>query len=59
MSIGAPLSCLSEARYGIAFGAVGVARDCYNAALDYQQERPQFGKPCLVFRSAKSNLLTC
>ena len=49
MSIGAPLSCLSEARYGIAFGAVGVARDCYNAALDYQQERPQFGKPLSSF----------
>ena len=60
MSIGAPLSCLSEARYGIAFGAVGVARDCYNAALNYQQERPQFGKPlCSSFRSVKLNLLTC
>ena len=48
--IGAPLSCLSEARYGIAFGAVGVARDCYNAALDYQQGRPQFGKPLSSFQ---------
>jgi len=50
MSIGAPLSCLSEARYGIAFGAVGVARSCYNAALDYQLERPQFGKPLASFQ---------
>ena len=50
VSIGAPLSCLSEARYGIAFGAVGVARDCYNAALDYQQGRPQFGKPLSSFQ---------
>ncbi len=50
LSIGAPLSCLSEARYGIAFGAVGVARDCYNAALDYQQGRPQFGKPLSSFQ---------
>jgi len=50
VSIGAPLSCLSEARFGIAFGAVGVARDCYNAALDYQQGRPQFGKPLSSFQ---------
>ena len=50
VSIGAPLSCLSEARYGIAFGAVGVTRDCYNAALDYQQERPQFGKSLSSFQ---------
>lgn len=50
MSIGAPLSCLSEARFGIAFGAVGVARACYNAALDYQLDRPQFGKPLAGFQ---------
>lgn len=50
LSIGAPLSCLSEARFGIAFGAVGVARCCYEAALDYQLERPQFGKPLASFQ---------
>ncbi len=50
MSIGAPLSCLSEARYGIAFGAVGVARSCYDAALQYQLDRPQFGKPLASFQ---------
>jgi glutaryl-CoA dehydrogenase len=50
MSIGAPLSCLSEARYGIAFGAVGVARDCYQTALDYMLGRPQFGKPLAGFQ---------
>ncbi len=50
ISIGAPLSCLSEARYGIAFGAVGVARACYNAALQYQLDRPQFGKPLASFQ---------
>ena len=50
ISIGAPLSCLSEARYGIAFGAVGVARACYQAALDYQLDRPQFGKPLAGFQ---------
>ena len=50
ISIGAPLSCLSEARYGIAFGAVGVARSCYKAALEYQLDRPQFGKPLASFQ---------
>lgn len=50
VSIGAPLSCLSEARYGIAFGAVGVSRACYNAALEYQLDRPQFGKPLAGFQ---------
>ena len=50
VSIGAPLSCLSEARYGIAFGAVGVSRACYNAALEYQLDRPQFGKPLASFQ---------
>ena len=50
VSIGAPLSCLSEARYGIAFGAVGVARACYNAALEYQLDRPQFGKALAGFQ---------
>lgn len=50
MSIGAPLSCLSEARYGIAFGAVGVARACFEAALQYQLDRPQFGKALAGFQ---------
>ncbi|MEZ5024189.1 MAG: acyl-CoA dehydrogenase family protein [Chitinophagales bacterium] len=40
-----PLSCLSKARYGIAWGAMGAAMDCYDAALRYSKERIQFGKP--------------
>ncbi|MCX8472093.1 MAG: acyl-CoA dehydrogenase family protein [Sediminibacterium sp.] len=40
-----PLSCLSKARYGIAWGALGVAMDCYETALSYAKERIQFGKP--------------
>ncbi len=40
-----PLSCLSSARYGIAWGAVGAAMDCFDAAVRYSKERIQFGKP--------------
>ena len=40
-----PLSCLTQARYGIAWGMLGAAIDCYNVALDYSKERKQFSKP--------------
>jgi len=40
-----PLTCLSSARYGIAWGAIGAAMDCYDAAVRYSLERHQFGKP--------------
>ncbi len=40
-----PLSCLNEARYGIVWGAVGAARACFEAALDYSRERVAFGRP--------------
>lgn len=43
--LGAPLSCLDSARYGIAWGAIGVAMDCYDTALRYAKDREQFGKP--------------
>jgi len=43
--LGAPLGCLDSARYGISWGAVGAAMDCYNTALRYAKERLQFGKP--------------
>ncbi len=43
--LGAPLGCLDSARYGIAWGAVGAAMDCYDTALRYAKERVQFGKP--------------
>jgi len=40
-----PLSCLTQARYGIAWGMVGAAVDCFNVALEYSKERKQFSKP--------------
>ncbi len=43
--LGAPLGCLDSARYGIAWGAIGTAMDCYDTALRYAKERIQFGKP--------------
>ena len=43
--MGAPLSCLDSARYGIAWGAIGVAMDCYDTALRYAKQRIQFDKP--------------
>ncbi|MGB5499949.1 MAG: acyl-CoA dehydrogenase family protein [Maribacter sp.] len=43
--LGAPLGCLDSARYGIAWGAIGAAMDCYDTALRYAQERIQFGRP--------------
>ncbi|KAF2520081.1 acyl-CoA dehydrogenase [Flavobacterium salilacus subsp. salilacus] len=43
--LGAPLGCLDSARYGIAWGAIGAAMDCYDTALRYAQERIQFDKP--------------
>ncbi|WP_030922504.1 acyl-CoA dehydrogenase family protein [Streptosporangium amethystogenes] len=46
----APLSCLSEARFGIVWGAAGAARDCFEAALDYALTRTQFGRPIAAFQ---------
>lgn len=51
-----PLSCLSEARYGIIWGAVGAARACYEAALGYAKERVQFGKPIGSFQLIQRKL---
>lgn len=48
--LGAPLGCLDSARYGIAWGAVGAAMDCYHTALRYSKERMQFGKPIGQFQ---------
>jgi glutaryl-CoA dehydrogenase len=45
VSLRGPLSCLNEARFGIVFGAVGTARACFEAALDYSKERIVFGRP--------------
>ncbi len=52
----APLSCLSEARFGIVFGAVGAGRACYEAALDYSKTREQFGKPIGGFQLVQAKL---
>ncbi len=51
-----PLSCLSKARYGIAWGAIGAAMDCYDSALRYSQEREQFGKPIGQFQLTQKKL---
>ena len=54
--LGAPLSCLDSARYGIAWGAVGAAMDCYDTALRYAKEREQFGKPIAGFQLQQKKL---
>ncbi|HLI25480.1 MAG TPA: acyl-CoA dehydrogenase family protein [Chloroflexota bacterium] len=52
-----PLSCLSEARYGIAWGAVGAAMACYEAALEYAKVRVQFGRPIAGFQLTQAKLV--
>lgn len=52
----APLSCLSSARFGIAWGAIGAAMDCYDSALRYSLERIQFGKPIGGFQLTQKKL---
>lgn len=54
--LGAPLGCLDSARYGIAWGAIGAAMDCYDAALRYAKERIQFGKPIAAFQLQQKKL---
>jgi glutaryl-CoA dehydrogenase len=51
-----PLTCLSKARYGIAWGAIGAALDCYDSALRYSMERKQFGKPLAGFQLTQKKL---
>lgn len=51
-----PLSCLTKARYGIAWGAIGAAMDCYDTALRYAKEREQFGKPIAAFQLQQKKL---
>lgn len=51
-----PLSCLSKARYGIAWGALGAALDCYDTALRYAKERIQFNKPLAAFQLTQKKL---
>ena len=51
-----PLGCLTKARYGIAWGALGAAMDCYDTALRYAKERVQFGKPIAGFQLQQKKL---
>ena len=55
-SLGAPLSCLNEARFGIVFGAMGAARDCLDTALEYATSRVQFGRPIAGFQLTQQKL---
>lgn len=54
--LGAPLMCLDSARYGIAWGAIGAAMDCYDSARRYAMERIQFGKPIASFQLVQKKL---
>ena len=54
--LGAPLGCLDSARYGIAWGSIGAAMDCYDTALRYAKERMQFGKPIAGFQLQQKKL---
>jgi len=51
-----PLTCLNSARYGISWGAIGAAMDCYDTALRYSKERIQFGKPIAGFQLQQKKL---
>ncbi|MEP6735566.1 MAG: acyl-CoA dehydrogenase family protein [Chryseolinea sp.] len=56
IGLGAPMMCLDSARYGIAWGAIGAAMDCYDAARRYALERIQFGKPIGSFQLIQKKL---
>lgn len=55
-SMKGPLSCLNSARYGISWGAIGAAVDCYQTALQYAKERKQFGKPIASYQLQQKKL---
>jgi glutaryl-CoA dehydrogenase len=52
-----PFACLNEARYGIVWGAMGAARDCFECALEYSKGREQFGKPVAGFQLTQKKLV--
>ncbi|MFZ1692079.1 MAG: acyl-CoA dehydrogenase family protein [Flavobacteriales bacterium] len=54
--LGAPMGCLDSARYGIAWGTLGVAMECYDTALRYSKQRIQFGKPIGAFQLTQKKL---
>ena len=53
----APIACLNEARYGIAWGVIGAAGDCYHVAREYALEREQFGQPIASFQLVQRKLV--
>ncbi len=55
--LGGPFSCLNQARYGIAWGAVGAARTCYQTALGYAQDRRQFDRPIAGYQLVQQKLV--
>lgn len=55
-SMRGPLSCLNSARYGISWGVIGAAIDCYQVALQYASERTQFGKPIAAYQLQQKKL---
>ena len=57
--MGGPLSCLNQARYGIAWGAVGAARDAFEHALEYAKEREQWGRPVAGFQTQQEKFADC
>jgi glutaryl-CoA dehydrogenase len=54
--LGAPLGCLDSARFGIAWGAIGAAMDCYDSALRYSKERIQFDRPIASYQLVQKKL---
>ena len=56
VGLSAPLGCLSEARFGIVFGAIGAARDCLEATLAYARERQVFGRPLTAYQLTQAKL---
>lgn len=56
IGLAAPLGCLNQARFGIAWGAIGAAMSCYETALQYTKDRKQFGKPIASFQLVQKDL---
>ena len=54
--MGGPLSCLTQGRYGVSWGAIGAARDCYEEALAYAKEREQWGRPIAGFQMQQEKI---
>jgi glutaryl-CoA dehydrogenase len=54
--MGGPLSCLTQGRYGVSWGTVGAARDCYEEALEYANEREQWGRPIAGFQMQQEKI---